>query len=61
MARYELQRLIDYDPKTKMETWRKVSESDDLETLKEFLGHGYRILDKGDGSSGIQILRSEVE
>jgi hypothetical protein len=53
--------MIGYDPNTKVETWQKVMESDDLDTLKEFLGNNYRIIDRATGGYGREIFRSELE
>ena len=56
-----MEKWIGYDPNTKVETWKKVMESDDLDTLKEFLGNDYRIIDRGAGGHGREILRSELD
>lgn len=61
MGQYVLEKMIGYDPNTKVETWQKVMESDDLDTLKEFLGNNYRIIDRATGGYGREIFRSELE
>lgn len=44
--RYRLEKLISYNPKTKIETWKKTGPySNNISALENFLADDYRIFD----------------